>query len=149
MVDFKKLIAGNPTSSRGTFPVNTKNLPIASRSPISSRELIVAPTFLRQGSSDRYVKKSASLVPAFESGKQVNCSKETVLLQLLIKCESTSRPICFETIDVILRNKDADKMVRELTGKPVDEAYRQTKIIQLDQYLSALEDLAAHFKIIK
>jgi len=40
-------------------------------------------------------------------------------------------------------------MVRELTGKPVDEGYRQTKIMQLDQYLSALEDLAAHFKLIK
>ena len=57
---------------------------------------------------------------------------DEALLNLLRKCESTSRPICFETIDVILCNKDADKMVRQLTGKNVDEAYRQTKRAQLD-----------------
>ena len=64
------------------------------------------------------------------------------MLGLLRKCESAARPICFETIDVILRNKDADKMVHHLTGREVDEAYRQMKIVQLDDYLMALEDLA-------
>ena len=43
---------------------------------------------------------------------------------------------------MILRNKDADKMVHHLTGREVDEAYRQMKIVQLDDYLMALEDLA-------
>lgn len=74
---------------------------------------------------------------------------DQVLLNLLRKCESASRPICFETIDVILRNKDADKQVKLLIGKEVDEAYRQMQIVQLDQYLLALEDLAQHWKLIK
>ena len=64
------------------------------------------------------------------------------LIDLLKKCEEAARPICFETIDVILRNKDADKMIKELTGKVVDEAYRQKKIKQLEIYLVSLEDLA-------
>lgn len=51
------------------------------------------------------------------------------LLTLLKKCESTAQPICFEIIDVILNNKDADKMVKQMTGQPVDEAYRQTKVL--------------------
>ena len=50
---------------------------------------------------------------------------------------------------MILRNKDADKQVRLLTGKEVDEAYRQMLIEQLDQYLMALEDLAQYWKLIK
>ena len=37
--------------------------------------------------------------------------KDTELMNLLRNCEQASRPICFETIDVILRNKDADKIV--------------------------------------
>ena len=33
-------------------------------------------------------------------------------------------------------------MVRKLTGKPVDEIYRQMKVVQLEGFLLALEDLA-------
>jgi len=65
-----------------------------------------------------------------------------------VKCEQSARPICFETIDVILCNKDADKMVQQLTGKPVDDAYRTQKVIELDTYLLSLEDLARHWKLI-
>ena len=70
------------------------------------------------------------------------------MLNLLVRVETAARPICFETIDVILRNKDADRVVGELTGKPVDEAYRQMKHVQLDQYLFALEELAEHWNLI-
>ena len=78
----------------------------------------------------------------------VPVDKDTELMNLLRKCEEAARPICFETIDVILRNKDADKIVKELTGMPVSEAYRQKKIRQLDDYLRSLEDLALHWKLI-
>ena len=79
-------------------------------------------------------------------GSQSPKDKETILLELLKQCEVAARPICFETIDVILRNKDADRVVFEMTGKPVDEAYRQLKIAQLEKYLYALEALANHWK---
>ena len=71
------------------------------------------------------------------------------MLVRLERCEKAARPICFETIDVILRNKDADRLVQQLTGKAVDEEYRQTKIEQLDEYLGALEALARHWRLIK
>ena len=70
------------------------------------------------------------------------------MLELLKKVESASRPICFETIDVILKNKDADKIVKQLTGKTVNEAFRQKKIRELDDYLRCLEELAMHWKLI-
>lgn len=38
-------------------------------------------------------------------------------------------------------------MVMELTGKPVDEAYRQLKISQLEDYMAALESLGKHWKL--
>jgi len=80
--------------------------------------------------------------------EQAKQKADSLLLSLLKKCESASRPICFETIDVILRNKDADKMVLRLTGKPVDEAFRQMKVVQLEDYLFALEDLAQCWKLV-
>ena len=39
-------------------------------------------------------------------------------------------------------------MIKELTGKVVDEAYRQMKIIQLESYLISLEDLAMYWGLI-
>ena len=69
-------------------------------------------------------------------------------MRLLRKCEESARPICFETVDVILRNKDADKIVKELTGVAVNEAYRQEKIHQLDAYLYSLERLALYWRLI-
>ena len=74
--------------------------------------------------------------------------KEAALLHLLQKSELASRPICFETIDVITGNRDAEKIVCELTGRPVDEAYRETKLLQLEAYLSSLEELALFWKLI-
>ena len=74
--------------------------------------------------------------------------REGELMRLLRKCEESARPICFETVDVILRNKDADKIVKELTGVAVNEAYRQEKIHQLDAYLYSLERLALHWRLI-
>ena len=74
--------------------------------------------------------------------------REEELMCLLRNCEEAARPICFETVDVILRNKDADKIVKELTGEAVNEAYRQMKIRQLDAYLHSLEDLAMHWRLI-
>ena len=86
------------------------------------------PTFHREGSSDRYnnsnIPNSTTLVPENFSNAVMAVDKDTELLNLLKDCEEASRPICFETIDVILRNKDADKIVQELTGMPVNEAYR-------------------------
>ena len=95
---------------------------------------MTVPTFHREGSSDRYTHSNK-----LQSASDNNCitsnlttkgatasamDKDTELMNLLRKCEEASRPICFETIDVILRNKDADKIVKELTGMPVNEAYR-------------------------
>jgi len=39
-------------------------------------------------------------------------------------------------------------MVLRLTGKPVDEAFRQMKVVQLEDYLFALEDLAQCWKLV-
>ena len=94
---------------------------------------MTVPTFHREGSSDRYTHSNK--LPTSQSGvpgdsctsnliTRAAVDKDTELMNLLRKCEETSRPICFETIDVILRNKDADKIVKELTGMPVNEAYR-------------------------
>lgn len=104
----------------------------------------VVPTFHREGSSDRYNNSNIAnaLAPENFSNAAVAVDKDTELMNLLRNCEEASRPICFETIDVILRNKDADKLVQELTGMPVNEAYRQKKIRQLDDYLLSLENLA-------
>ena len=88
----------------------------------------VVPTFHREGSSDRYnnsnIPPNALAPENFSNAAAVAVDKDTELMNLLKNCEEASRPICFETIDVILRNKDADKMVQELTGMPVNEAYR-------------------------
>ena len=70
------------------------------------------------------------------------------LLALLKRCEAASRPICFETIDLILGSEYANKMVEELTGQEVDEVYRSMKVVQLENYLFALEDLAEHWQLI-
>ena len=104
----------------------------------------VVPTFHREGSSDRYNNSNIpnALAPENFSSAAVAVDKDSELMNLLRNCEEASRPICFETIDVILRNKDADKIVQELTGMPVNEAYRQKKIRQLDDYLRSLENLA-------
>ena len=48
--------------------------------------------------------------------KPASTERDAILIDLLRNCEEASRSICFETIDVILRNKDADKIVKELTG---------------------------------
>lgn len=69
-------------------------------------------------------------------------------MTLLKKCEVAARPISFETIDVVLQNALADKIVKELTGKSVDEQYRQMMIVQLENYLFSLEDLAEHWKLV-
>ena len=52
---------------------------------------------------------------------------EIDLITLLKKCEVASRPISFETIDLVQQNPHADKVVLELTGKEVDDRYRQMK----------------------
>ena len=49
---------------------------------------------------------------------------------------------------MILRNKDAEKIVRQLTGKAVDNQYRKSKVEQLDAFLTALEQLAKHWKLL-
>ena len=81
----------------------------------------MVPTFVRRTQEDRYQSQQEILNA---QQRQSDASNNMALLSLLKKCETTARPICFETIDVILRNKDADRMVRQMTGKPVDEIYR-------------------------
>lgn len=71
------------------------------------------------------------------------------MIALLRKCEAAARHICFETIDVILTNQHANNLVEQLTGKAVDETYRKMKIVHLETYLFALEDLAEHWELIK
>ena len=111
---------------------------------------IVVPTFHREGSLDKY--NNSNIINALGGPDNFTIAtvvdKDSELMNLLKNCDETSRPICFETIDVILRNKDADKIVKQLTGMPVNEAFRQKKIRQLDDYLSSLESLAKHWNLI-
>ena len=46
---------------------------------------------------------------------------------ILQKLEVASRPITFETIDFILKNKEADKLMEKLTGLAVTEEMRSQK----------------------
>ena len=41
--------------------------------------------------------------------------------------ERASRPITFETIDLILKNKEADKIVEQLSGIAVNDDMRAKK----------------------
>ena len=67
---------------------------------------------------------------------------------MLRNVERASRPITFETIDLILKNKEADKIVEQLSGIAVNDDMRAKKAAQLETYLSCLEKLAAHWKLI-
>ena len=78
---------------------------------------IVVPTFHREGSLDKY--NNSNIINAIGAPDNFTIAtvvdKDSELMNLLKNCDETSRPICFETIDVILRNKDADKIVKQLT----------------------------------
>jgi hypothetical protein len=77
------------------------------------------------------------------SAKKVD-QREEKMLFLLQEIEDASRPITFETLDLILTNSDADKIVGQLSGITVDMRLRNEKALQLDRYLNLLERLA-HF----
>ena len=68
---------------------------------------------------------------------------------ILQKLEVASRPITFETIDFILKNKEADKLMEKLTGLAVTEEMRSQKTQQLEKYLACLEKLAQHWRLIQ
>ena len=46
---------------------------------------------------------------------------------LLRNVEKASRPITFETIDLIIKNKEADKIVEQLSGVAVSDELRNKK----------------------
>ena len=68
---------------------------------------------------------------------------------IIQKLEVASRPITFETIDFILKNKEADKLIEQLSGVAVTEEMRSQKTQQLEKYLACLEKLAHHWKLIQ
>ena len=70
------------------------------------------------------------------------------MFDLLKEVEEASRPICFETIDLILRNKDAEKMISSLNGQQVDDEFRKKILFQLESFLATLEKLAQFWKLI-
>ena len=80
-----------------------------------------------------------------DAGKSAECDE---FLQILQDVERTSKPITFETLDLIAGNQEADKLVMELIGKEVDEKYRYEKQMQLEEFLLALQRLADYWKLI-
>ena len=45
-------------------------------------------------------------------------------MQILQDIERTSKPISFETLDIVAGNREAEKVVAELIGREVDDKYR-------------------------
>lgn len=78
-----------------------------------------------------------------------NPEREEKLIALLLSVEEASRPITFETLDVILTNHDADSIVKQLTGITVTMDTRNKLAAQLDGFLKALEKLAQFWGIVK
>ena len=58
--------------------------------------------------------------------------------EILQDIERTSRPIKFETLDIVAGNRQADKVVSQLIGREVDEKYRYRQRMELEDYLMAL-----------
>ena len=113
---------------------------VVQKKPVKNRrnKKPVIPMFVRHGSQDRFELTALS------------DSMGDSLLTLLKKCELAARPIKFETIDVILRNKDAENLILTLTGRnSIDEVYRLTQLQNLEEYLRTLEKLAQHWKLLK
>ena len=62
-----------------------------------------------------------------KADSQQESSQDDKLAQLLRNVERASRPITFETIDLILKNKEADKIVEQLSGIAVNDDMRAKK----------------------
>ena len=59
--------------------------------------------------------------------------------------ERTSKPISFETLDIVAGNREAEKVVAKLIGREVDDKYRYRQRMQLEDFLLALQRLAEYW----
>ena len=69
-------------------------------------------------------------------------------LEILEDVERTSKPISFETLDIVAGNREAEKVVAELIGREVDDKYRYRQRMQLEDFLLALQRLAEYWQMI-
>ena len=87
----------------------------------------------------------------YDPKKSVTRSEDAIydeFLEILQDVERTSRPISFETLDIVAGNREAEKVVAQLIGREVDEKYRYRQKMELEDYLMSLQRLAEYWQMI-